>query len=238
MKDRNEALGPEELIRRAALDQNIIMERMALAAFTAETFRHVGDKLHAIGYVSGTDRRDGLSPFGYGDDATVAVSLMLRIGSQLVSGAADLINDGRIYAGSSLVRQLVEGEYLAWAFETKSEEASQWIRSNREERRTFFSPSRLRKASGGKFNSEDYSMHCELGGHPTPDSWKLLRDDAVLSQFILSDCLGHSERIWNHVVGWAKETSNGCCELFNDDEKVNEVSERYTKWKKIDPLVS
>lgn len=236
MDEGEETPDLKELVRLAALDPDIIAERMALAAFTAETFRHVGDKLHAIGYVSGTDRRDGVSPFGYGDDATVAVSLMLRIGSQLVSGAADLIADGRFYAGSSLVRQLVEVEYLAWAFETKSEEASRWLRSNRKERLNFFSPAKLRKESGGKFRSEDYSVHCELGGHPVPDSWKLLHDDAVFPQCMLSDSLGHSERIWNHVVGWATESSNGSCVLSSEDEKLNEMSARYAKWKQADPL--
>jgi hypothetical protein len=55
-----------------------------------------------------------------------------------VSGCADLIADGRHYAGAALVRQLVEVEYLAWAFETKDEESAKWLRSRREEREQFF----------------------------------------------------------------------------------------------------
>lgn len=111
-------------IRAAALDPAIIDARMSLAHFTADTFRHVGQHLHAFGHMLGTDRREGRSPFGHGDDAAVAVSMLLRIGSQLVSASADLISDGRHYAGASLIRQLVEVEYLAWAFETKHEEAA------------------------------------------------------------------------------------------------------------------
>jgi len=63
-----------------------------------------------------------LSPFGHGSDEAVAVSLLLRIGSELVSAAADLFSDGRHYAAAALVRQVVEIEYLAWAFETNDKE--------------------------------------------------------------------------------------------------------------------
>jgi hypothetical protein len=40
--------------------------------------------------------------------------MFLRIGSELISGSAELIDAGKHYAGSALIRQLVEVEYLAW----------------------------------------------------------------------------------------------------------------------------
>ncbi|WP_253342129.1 hypothetical protein [Sphingobium sp. OAS761] len=81
---------------------------MDFAKFTAETFKDLGEKLFVCGHVLGTDRRDGVSPFGHGDDAVVAVSMLLRIGSEIVSGCADLVGSGRYYAGAALVRQLVD----------------------------------------------------------------------------------------------------------------------------------
>ena len=221
-----------QAVRDAALHPEIIAARMSLAHFTANTFREVGTKLQVFGHLLGTDRREGLSPFGHGDDAAVAVSMLLRIGGQLVSGSADLIADGRHYAGSALIRQLVEVEYLAWAFEAKNEVSAQWLRSTKEERFSFFTPAKLRKSADGRFRSADYSYHRELGGHPVPGSWVLLNDDAAMPQLILSDCLGYSGRIWDHVVGWASIYSLG--DIIKS--AATDMTNRYAEWKKIDPL--
>lgn len=153
-----------DAIRQAAVDPVGIAARMDFAKFTAETFKDLGEKLFVCGHILGTDRRDGVSPFGHGDDAVVAVSMLLRIGSEIVSGCADLVGSGRYYAGAALVRQLVEVEYLAWAFEKNDKESRRWLRSTREERHSFFTPAKLRKAADGHFRSADYSFHCELGG--------------------------------------------------------------------------
>jgi hypothetical protein len=221
-----------EDIRSAALEVSQVAVRMSLAQFTAAVFQDVGKELHLIGHFLGADRHNGLSPFGHGDDATVAVSMLLRIGSQLVSASADLIADGRHYAGSALVRQLVEVEYLAWAFETKDEESARWLRSTHDERRSFFTPAKLRAAAGKQFRSVDYGYHCELGGHPVPGSWVLLSDDTAIAQLMLSDCLGHSGRIWDHIVGWAKGHPHGDSIL----SKADKMLERYSQWKRIDLL--
>lgn len=222
---------PED-IRRAALDADQVFARTKLAQFAATMFQNVGTELHVVGHLLGTDRKNGFSPFGHGNDATVAVSMLLRIGSQLVSASADLMNDGRHYAGSALIRQMVEVEYLAWAFETRDEEAGRWLRSTHEERKSFFTPAKLRAAAGKRFRGVDYSYHCELGGHPVPGSWVLLNDDVAIAQLMLSDCLGHSGRIWDHAVGWAKSHSHGDPIL----SKRNEMLERYSEWKKADHL--
>lgn len=234
MSDDDDIASRRAVIRAAALDPDTVVIRMSLAHFTAETFWDVGRYLHAFGHMLGTDRREGRSPFGHGDDAAVAVSMLLRIGSQLVSASADLIADGRAYAGAALIRQLVEVEYLAWAFETKDEESARWLRSTREERQSFCAPAKLRKAADGRFRSVDYSYHCELGGHPVPGSWVLLNDDAGMPQLMLSDCLGHAGRIWDHVVGWAKGHMMGDTVL----SKAEEMSRRYTEWKRLDPLTA
>ncbi len=221
-----------EQVRKSALDVDQIALRMNLARFTEQIFRGAGKELHVAGHLLGTGRRDGISPFGHGDDATVALSMLLRISSELVSGSAELIDTGRYYAGSALIRQLVEVEYLAWAFETKNEEASRWLRSTREERFKFFTPAKLRAAAGDHFRSVDYGYHCELGGHPVPGSWVLLDDDGASAQLLLSDCLGHTGRIWDHTLGWAKTHQNGSPVLIRSEE----MSKRYLHWKNSDQL--
>ncbi len=221
-----------EAIRVAAVDPLAVAARIDFARYTADMFKDVGTKLHVSGHIVGTDRRNGLSPFGHGDDSAVAVSMLLRIGSQLVSGCADLISDGRHYAGAALVRQLVEVEYLAWAFETKNAEAARWLRSTKEERLSFFAPAKLRKASGGRFRGVDYSYHCELGGHPVPGSWRLLNDDTATAQLMLSDCLSHSTRVWGHVFEWAKAYLLG--EIVQDEHQA--IGKRFAQWQRLDGL--
>lgn len=222
----------KSVIRAAALDPAVVTIRMELAHYTSDTFLHVGRQLHVLGHISGTDRREGLSPFGHGDDAAVAVSTLLRIGGELISGSADVINNGRHYAGAALIRQLVEVEYLAWAFETNDDEAARWLRSTRAERQSFFTPAKLRKAAGGHFRSIDYGYHCECGGHPTPSSWMLLNDDGAMSQLMLSDGLGHTGRLWDHVVRWAIQQKVGQFIL----SKADDMLKRYSAWKVADAL--
>jgi hypothetical protein len=222
-----------EQMRRSALDPLQISARLDLASYTAKTFQEVGTELHIIGHFFGSDDKDGKSPYGHGDDSTVAISMLLRIGSQLVSASADLIADGRHYAGTALIRQLVEVEYLSWAFDTKNEEAARWLRSNHTERINFFTPAKLRKAAGDHFRGVDYGYHCELGGHPVPGSWTLLNGDNAPAQLMLSDCLGHSGRIWDHICGWARSNSHGRPALL----RSKEMWKNYSRWKEVDELV-
>ena len=226
-------------MRIAASDGALIQIRLDLARFTSEAFAKTGELLHVFGHIIGSDRVEGRSPFGHGSDETVAVSLLLRIGSELVSAITDLFTDGRHYAASALLRQLVEIEYLAWAFETRNQEGERWLRSTRAERQSFFTPAKLRKAAGGRFRSEDYGFHCELGGHPVPRGTLLLKNDTVVAQLMLSDLLGHTGRIWDHVVAWIRTDSIRSSSFGERVYGLNEdMAQRYSRWKAADPLVT
>ena len=144
-----------EIIRRAASDRSLKRHRRQLARSSAKTFLEVGNELHVVGHVIGSDRIRNVSPFGHGSDETVAVSLLLRIAGQLISASTDLFGDGRHYAAAALLRQIVEVEYLAWAIDTRDRDGERWLRSNREERESFFAPAKLRKAARGKFRTID-----------------------------------------------------------------------------------
>ena len=192
-------------IRDGASDPAIAKMRTDLAQFTADTFDVVGEELQATGHIFGSDRVNGLSPANNGSDEVVAVGLLLRIAGQLVSASNDLFTDGRNYAAAALLRQLVEVEYLAWAFATRDRDAERWLRSTRDERRSFFTPAKLRKAADGKFRGQDYGHHCELGGHPVPRAVTLFRDDQAIVQLLLADLLGHTGRIWDHLLDWAQD---------------------------------
>ena len=223
-----------EAMRTAAADSKLSSIREELAGFTSETFATVGELLHVGGHIIGEDRLEGRSPFGHGNDETVAISMLLRIASELVSASKDLFLDGRHYAAAALLRQLVEIEYLAWAFETRDKDGERWLRSTRSERQSFFTPAKLREAADGRFRGKDYGFHCELGGHPVPGAALLLKDDVVVAQLLLSDLLGHTGRIWDHVAGWSGNNHYGKhIHAFNE-----QMATRYAQWKSSDPLVT
>lgn len=220
------------IARKAAADQTQTTARMELARFTAETFSDVGKELHVVGHIFGGDRVSGTSPFGHGNDEIVAVSLLFRIGGELASACADLFSDGRHYAAAALLRQMVEIEYLAWAFDSRDKDAERWLRSTADERRNFFKPAKLRQAAAGKFRGKDYGYHCELGGHPVPGASILFQADEVTCQLLLSDLLGHTGRIWDHLIDW----SAGNDWAIPIHRRREEMYKRYDAWKKIDQL--
>jgi hypothetical protein len=220
-------------MREAAEDALLAKMRVALVEFTADTFGRVGDELHRVGHIFGSDRVNGQSPGGHGSDEIVAVSLLLRIAGQLTSAIADLFANGKQYAAAALLRQLVEVEYLAWAFETRDKDAERWLRSTREERESFFKPAKLRQASNGRFRGQDYGYHCEFGGHPVPGSYILLKKDVALAQLLLADLLGHTGRIWDHVAHWADANPWAAPIVIRRRE---EMCREYTNWKQADTL--
>lgn len=222
-----------ESMAAAANDKNITTCRYELARFSANQLQEAGTELHIIGHLIGSDRVQGKSPFGHGNDETVAVSVLLRVAGQLISASANLFADGHKYAAAALLRQMVEIEYLAWAFEMRDGDAERWLRSDQRERQQFFKPAKLRAAAGqGTFRGKDYGYHCELGGHPVPQAGILLGGDSAVGQLLLSDLLGHAGRIWNHLAGWAKQNENGEPIL----RRSLDMSIRFREWKAKDPL--
>jgi hypothetical protein len=222
-----------EIVASASTDQALRALRSELAAFAAATFLEAGQNVHAIGHVLGSDRKEGLSPFGHGNDEAVGVSVLLRIAAQLISASADLLVGGRPYAGAALLRQIVEIEYLAWAFESRDGDAERWLRSDKTLREEFFRPAKLRKAAQGRFRGKDYGFHCELGGHPVPVGTVLLSDDSSYPQLLLSDLLGHVGRIWNHFAAWGMRN-----DLYGlpIQRHSKEMSDRFSAWMETDPL--
>ena len=95
-------------VSAAALDPKLMTIRKDLALFASGVFSEVGTQLHVAGYIFGTDRKEGKSPFRYGSDEVVGMSVLLRIGGQLISASAELLTEGRPYAGAALLRQIVE----------------------------------------------------------------------------------------------------------------------------------
>ena len=216
----NEKISVEfnKAINFSLINKDIINTRHDLAEFTSKKFSYVAKSLLTIE----SNEKSKSSDEG--------VALILKVGAALISGASDLIQSGNNYGGAALIRQIVEVEYLAWAFEENTEEAEKWINSTKQERMQFFTPSKLRKAAQGKFRSKDYGYHCDLGGHPTPSANDLIEGNSAGAQLLLSDMLGHSGRIWDHIIRWGHREGKTESVLSHYDVMLK----KYTLWKKID----
>jgi hypothetical protein len=212
--------------RRSAADGTQIAVRNELAKFTGDTFTQVGEELYAVAHVLGPGRNFRLSPSRHGVDQIDAISLLFRITGQLTLASANLVGNGMHYAAAALVRQIVEVEYLAWAFQSCDKDAERWLR------RSFFTPGKLRSAANGEFRGKDYGYHCELGGHPVPGSIIFFPDNLEVSQLLLSDLLGHTGRIWDHFLDWSAG-DEWTLPIYCRRE---EMFLKYDAWKKVDEL--
>jgi hypothetical protein len=133
------------------------------------------------------------------------VATVAQTGGELANGAVALLHAGNQYAAAALLRQLVEVEYLAHAFEKQHDAAGDWLRADRQERLNFWSPAKLRERAGSTFLPRDYWHHCDHGGHPTTLGRALLPDHAGFSAYYLwADLAGHLAPIWRHVVAAAE----------------------------------
>lgn len=174
--------------------------RVAMCHVYADALARLGSSLWISGAIFGTDRRDGLSPFGFGDDDVVGLATVCQIAGELARGATALFEATNIYGGAALVRQLLEVGYLASAFADGDRLAAEWMRADRAERQKFWSPGRLRKKSNGRHLSNDYWDHCDRGGHPTARALDLLPDhEGTPSAFLWADLAGHLHTIWLSV---------------------------------------
>lgn len=237
----------DKLIEEAEADDATHRRRADVCQALALTYRDVGVVLSAGGSMVGTDRRAGRSPFGYGSDATVGLATVVQIAGELIAGTISLLEQGNVYAAAALIRQLVEVEYLGWAFAEDEEEAAAWLRSTKEERLKLWQPRHLRERSGGRFRGADYSGHCERGGHPSPSAAPLLpehRRPVPLSWWWF-DLASHGESAWEYVevaiekFGWAEALSGARpakMELPGLDERQT-LRQRIDRWREGEPLL-
>lgn len=226
------------MLSEAEKDTAAADRRADLCRALAKAFREAGDLLWIGGYLLGPDRVSKSSPFDFGDDAAVGLATVIQIAGELMSGAVVMLEQENLYAAAALIRQLVEVEYLTWAFAEDHEQAEAWLRSSREERLKFWQPRDLRRRSGDRFRSTDYAQHCERGGHPTPEALVLLpdhgrRDSAMLWWF---DLAIHSTSTWDYVNAAATE--------FRWSEQVDPIASRHCLaasirgWRQSEPLLA
>jgi hypothetical protein len=128
------------------------------------------------------------------------LALVCQAAGELSTATVDLYRAEHWYAGAVLLRQFIECEYLVYLFALDCSHSAKWRKSTREERLDFFRPAAMRKLTQGKFRSEEYAIHCERGGHPSPFGSSLLPEHTASllgkNRYLWSDLAQHLERFW------------------------------------------
>jgi hypothetical protein len=209
--------------------------RRALCHGLGVAFSDVGRVLWEGGQTIGSDRVDGTSPFDFGSDATVGLATVIQVAGELTAGAVALLENDNFYAAAALVRQIVEVEYLAWAFAEDQDEATAWLRSTAAERRKFWQPRQLRARSQGRFRSQDYGSHCDQGGHPTPEANRLLpgHSDQGLLAWWWYDLALHGISAWRYIDA---ALTNFNWDLMREQPSAEALSRLIAGWNDNDPL--
>lgn len=83
-------------IIEAAEDATAQAARERVCATVGAAFCDIGLKTWLGGFVVGSDRAEGTSPFGFGDDATVGLNVILQIAGDLTLGAAMLLRRNNV----------------------------------------------------------------------------------------------------------------------------------------------
>jgi hypothetical protein len=221
------------LIGDAGADPTSRAARESVCCALVTAFQRTGEQLWPLGYMLGTDRRNGESPFGFGSDATVGLAIVAQIAAELISGTLTLLDRDSLYGAAALLRQLVEVEYLCWAFAEDKDEAERWMRSDRDERLRTWQPKHLYKRSGGRFRGADYQGHCERGGHPTPEATTLLPSHSRRSppELLRLDLAQHGVSAWRYTIAATRQ--------LGYDEVIRaaaDTDDAITRWERDDRL--
>ena len=181
-------------------DPGAAANRLSVCDAVSEALVRLGQLPWVGGALIGGDRVSGASPFRFGSDVVAGLATVAQIGGQLSQGAIAMLKSGNLYAAEALVRQLVEVEYLAHAFAYDHTVSADWLRADRDVRRSYWTPAAVRSRADGAFPAADYWRHCDLGGHPTGDGRRLLPDHKTINvAFLWADLAGHLVRVWTYV---------------------------------------
>lgn len=228
----------DDALSAALHDEPSSQARHVLCRSLGAAFSDVGHLLYLLGDIVGADRKSGASPFRHGSDSTAALGMLGQIAGELVAAAYGLTESGQYYAAMSLVRQLVEVEYLAWAFGSDHSEAETWLRSSHEERLRMWQPRHLRDRSGGRFRGKDYQDHCEKGGHPTPEARFLLPDHSVRlpGDAVLVEIVVHGVSCWDYFVAAIVELDHAewYAKEVPQRSRVREFHEARSGWAEVE----
>lgn len=163
-----------------------------------------------------------------------SLGTLTEMAAELSSTSIEAFQSNRWYAGLSLVRQLIETEYLMFLFAKDASLAETWLDATPQKIRQEFSPSKMRDRAGSAFRAEEYWIHCDSGGHPSPAGRHLLssHSDPIGSKEIhWLDLAQHLSRLWTHFCQAALAVDAG---KLLPDSLVRDTSSVIDLWRNGD----
>jgi hypothetical protein len=228
-----------ELLKEALVDAEGQNARVELCKQLNAALLNWGSKLSLAGnFVGGGPTRSGGA---LRDELkrTLGLACVVQIAGELGAASADLFEGRRYYAAWALLRQLVECEYLCWAFSEQHELARKWLDSSSAERRSSWQPRKMRERSEGKFRAKDYGVHCEIGGHPTPRGCTLIGPSrSIQPSMDWLDLAAHLSSIWNYTIAATPEVFAPLMDRKpGPSGPSSAVSIAVQQWRLTDPLL-
>jgi hypothetical protein len=178
-----------------------------------------------------------VSAYGLSEGRRRSLGMVGQMSAELIGAASELFRMERWYPGSALVRQVVEIEYILYLFASDPEEADRWLSLSPAEAKNYFMPAKMRERSGGKFNADEYSAHCQLGGHPRKNGVAILSDWMIVAGkendeesipiAIWMDLYEHTVRSWRHFIAAVRVLSPSNYYVDRINEVETAIEQKY-----------
>lgn len=221
MSSGSNGLGMIESFMAAAANDEIVSSRYEALESASVAFSGIAGELHVAGHLFKSDR-------------LLAAALLANLASELASGIAILLRAQREYPAGTLLRQLIEVEYLAFQAYADPSQLERWYGADPVALRRQFTPQAMRKASGGIFRDQEYWHHCEVGGHPHPRARMLLRKYASRlspDAFLLPDSVQHVRRLWTSIRLLMPQLDGGDSIL---DRHAHGLTSALANWERVE----
>jgi len=230
----------EQLYTEAVTNEEAQTARAQLCHVLADALNDYGVKLFAAGNaIAGGPAKAKDPELKDMLERVIGLSCTIQIAGELASACIDLLHSSQFYASYALVRQIVECEYLCRAFSQDQDEARKWLNTTRDERLRFWSPKRMRQKSEGEFRDKDYAVHCEVGGHPTPRAFMLLRPSRTMpSNAVWTELTIHLANVWSHTTRAIPELVMPLLDRKPGPQgKAADVTAKVNYWLSNDPVL-
>lgn len=195
--------------------------RIETCTAVAQSLAIAGPRLYELGWALKLRRVESLGT-------------LTEMAAELGATSVEAFQSNRWYAGLSLVRQLIETEYLMFLFAKDTSLVATWLDATPQKIRQEFSPSKMRDRAGSAFQAQEYWIHCDSGGHPSPAGRHLLssHSDPIGSKEIhWLDLAQHLSRLW---ANFCQATLAADAHKLLPESLVRDTSAIVEKWRKGD----
>jgi hypothetical protein len=174
-------------------------------------------------------------------DSLEALALVAVTTKTLATGIIQLVRLHNIYPAWTLLRQIVEAEFILWKFSQDVTQIPLWLHSTADERRQNWKPAKIYRDDDNDYRQKDYWIHCETGGHPTPDGARIASRGQVAPiswATLLSETSDHLWDSWRNLLNAVAAIDSQC--NIDMSTQLAPVTSAYEatmkKWKSVDHL--